>query len=170
MMGPFVAVGLGTGMRRGEIEAVVWGEGGLDLARGEVLVAASWDRGVSGPPKSGNQRRVPIGMELSTRLRRYRLAAGHPADGRRVFASSHRRAWEQIREAAGIPKLRVHDLRHTCATFLLAAGLKSHEVAELLGHADAGLVDRLYVHALPSEVSSAADRLESWRAAQTGTT
>ena len=36
--------------------------------------------------------------------------------------------------------------------FYLVAGLRSHAVAELLGHSDAGLVDRLYGHALPSEV------------------
>jgi integrase len=71
-----------------------------------------------------------------------------------------------VRAEAGIPSLRVHDLRHTCATFWLAAGLSVHAVADLLGHVDAGLVLRLYGHALPAEVSSAAERLEAWRASQ----
>ena len=62
------------------------------------------------------------------------------------------RAWERVREAAGLPGLRVHDLRHTAAAFWLTAGLTVHAVAELLGHVDAALVLRLYGHALPAEV------------------
>jgi integrase len=88
------------------------------------------------------------------------------ADGEPVFWRSHRRAWEQVRTAAGITELRVHDLRHTAATFWLSAGLSVHAVGQLLGHADAGLTLRLYGHALPQETATAADRLESWRAAQ----
>jgi integrase len=83
-----------------------------------------------------------------------------------VFWRSHRRAFEQVRAEAGIPSLRVHDLRHTAATFWLAAGLSVHATAELLGHVDAALVLRLYGHALPQETSTAADRLEAWREAQ----
>jgi len=65
--------------------------------------------------------------------------------------------------------LRFHDLRHTAATFWLAAGLRSHPVAELLGHADAGLVDRLYGHALADEVAGAGDALEAWIATRFAT-
>lgn len=55
-------------------------------------------------------------------------------------------ALQRVRKAAVLadPQPRLHDLRHSCAPFMLAAGLRSHAVAELLGHADAGLVDRLY--------------------------
>jgi integrase len=59
-----------------------------------------------------------------------------------------------------------HDRRHACATSLLAAGLGSHAVAALLGHADASLVDRRYGHALPDELATAADRLSEWRQAR----
>jgi integrase len=73
-----------------------------------------------------------------------------------------------VRDAAGLPGLRVHDLRHTTAIFWLAAGLTVHAVAGLLGHVDAALVLRLYGHALPNEVAFAGERIESWRAAQRG--
>ena len=87
-------------------------------------------------------------------MRRWLLASGRPPDGSRVFPARHRTAWVRVRKAAKLPdpQPRFHDLRHTAATFLLAAGLRSHVVAELLGHEDAGLVDRLYGHGLPSEV------------------
>ena len=71
-----------------------------------------------------------------------------------------------MRTAARLPTLRVHDLRHTAATFWLAAGLTVHAVADLLGHTDATLVLSLYGHALPRERASAGDRLAAWRAAQ----
>jgi integrase len=162
-----VAPALGTGLRLGELQALAWGKEGLDLERAAVVVQATRDRtGELLPPKSRRVREVPLGPELVSRLRRYRMAAPLSADGERVFGRSHRRAWEQVREAAGLPGLRVHDLRHSCATFWLAAGLSVHATAELLGFVDEALVLRLYGHALPAEVSTAAERLEAWRASQ----
>lgn len=68
------------------------------------------------------------------------------------------------------PRLRADDEVGvpTAVTFWLAAGLKSHAVAQLLGHTDAGLVDRLYGHALPDEVSSAGIAMEAWLASRFG--
>src|SRR5262249_45568879 len=85
-------------------------------------------------------RTVPLGPELVARMLRLRLALGRPADGERVFPARPNRSWPRIRAAAGLadPQPRFHDLRHTAATFWLAAGLRAHAVAELLGHADAG--------------------------------
>jgi integrase len=166
-LGALVAMALGTGLRLGELQALVWGREGLDLERRRVVVRATRDRtGELVETKSRRPREVPLGAGLVARLRLYRMTCPRSADGERVFWRSHRRAWEQIREAAGIPELRSHDLRHSAATFWLAAGLTVHAVAELLGHTDAALVLGLYGHALPREVASAGERLETWRAAQ----
>jgi len=75
-----------------------------------------------------------------------------------------------VRRAAALddPQPRLHDLRHTAATFWLAARLTVHAVADLLGHTDASLVLRLYGHALPDEVASAGDAMEAWRRARAG--
>jgi integrase len=163
-IGPLVALALGTGVRLGEALALRWGPDGLDLERGVVEVRATLD--ASGPvaPKSGKPRTVPMSRELVIRMRRWRLASGR-RDGEPVFLARPRQEWERVRATAGLDGVHFHDLRHTAATFMLAAGLKSHAVAELLGHADAGLVDRLYGHALPDELASAGERLEAWRAA-----
>jgi len=67
-------------------------------------------------------------------------------------------------KASELPRL--HDTRHAYATSLLAAGLTSHAVAALLGHADASLVDRRYGHALPDELATAGDKLSAWREAR----
>ena len=61
------------------------------------------------------------------------------------------------------PTLRLHELRHTYATHALAAGMTTHAVAQLLGHADAALVWRRYGHALPDEVALAGVTLAAWR-------
>lgn len=167
-IGALVALALGTGLRRGELEALTWGAGGLDFDAQAVRVRGTLDRAVGiVAPKSRRPREVPLGADLVARLRLYRLASGQ-REGEPVFCGSPRRAWERVRAAADLGELRVHDLRHTCATFWLAAGLTVHAVAELLGHTDAALVLRLYGHALPREVATAAERLEAWRAAQRG--
>jgi integrase len=56
---------------------------------------------------------------------------------------------------------RNHDLRHTCATLLLAAGENPKIVAERLGHASITLTMDTYSHVLPTMQRAATDRLEA---------
>jgi integrase len=121
-------------------------------------------RSVEGRPGEAPPSR---GRRVGVRL----LLSGRPADGGSVFHARHREAWVRVRLSARLkdPQPRLHDLRHTCATFLLAAGLRSHVVADILGHEDAGLVDRLYGHALPEEIHGAGDALDAWREARFAT-
>ena len=53
--------------------------------------------------------------------------------------------------AAGVPPIRIHDLRHTHATILLRQRHSVKEVAQRLGHADAAMVLRRYAHVLPDQ-------------------
>ena len=46
------------------------------------------------------------------------------------------KTWERIRKQAGIPDVRIHDLRHSFASFMIMNGLNIFEVSKLLGHAD----------------------------------
>jgi site-specific recombinase XerD len=54
-------------------------------------------------------------------------------------------SWHTARSAAGLPALRIHDLRHSFASFLVNAGRSLYEVQELLGHADIRTTSR-YAH------------------------
>jgi len=66
------------------------------------------------------------------------------------------RAFKATLQRAGVPAIRFHDLRHTCATFLLGQGVNPKYVQELLGHADVGLTLNVYSHVLPDMGDAAA--------------
>ena len=58
-------------------------------------------------------------------------------------------AWRRTVRRSGLPTIRLHDLRHSHATHQLAVRANHREVADRLGHADAGFTMRTYVHTLP---------------------
>ena len=57
---------------------------------------------------------------------------------------------ERILERAGLPHIRFHDLRHTCATLLLSKGVHPKFVQELLGHATISITLDRYSHVIPA--------------------
>jgi integrase len=64
--------------------------------------------------------------------------------------------WHQGIEVAGIPRYRIHDLRHSVATHLLAGGMQPLEAAATLGHSNAALVLQTYRHVILSSRQRAA--------------
>jgi integrase len=61
--------------------------------------------------------------------------------------------------AAGVRPIKVHGLRHTCATLLLQAGAPIQVVAQRIGHGQISMTLEVYAHALPDMQRDAADRL-----------
>ena len=77
-----------------------------------------------------------------------------------------RRSFLPLLEAAGLPRMRFHDLRHTAATLLLGQGVHPKVVAEMLGHARISTTLDLYSHVTPTmqrEATEALDELLSIR-------
>jgi len=70
-------------------------------------------------------------------------------------------AWERRVAELGLPKVRLHDARHSCATALLANGRPVKVVSELLGHADATITLSVYAHVLPGAAKSAGEQLSA---------
>jgi integrase len=70
-----------------------------------------------------------------------------------------RLAFQRLLAEAGLPRLRLHDLRHTMATLMLAQGEHPKIVSERLGHATVGITLDTYSHVLPGLQAAAADRL-----------
>ncbi len=68
-------------------------------------------------------------------------------------------------ERAGLPRVRFHDLRHSCASLLLAEGVHPKVVQEMLGHSTISVTMDTYSHTLPSMGAEAAERLDALLAA-----
>ncbi len=62
--------------------------------------------------------------------------------------------------AAGLPKMRFHELRHSAASLMLAQGLPLRTVMEVLGHSTVTLTANTYSHLLPTLMDEAADAID----------
>ena len=81
---------------------------------------------------------------------------GRPLDPHRVSSQ-----FQRDREAAGVPRVRFHDLRHSAATLLLAQGVPLAVISEWLGHAGIAITMAHYAAIVPSlrlEAAAAMDR------------
>ncbi|MDT5267960.1 MAG: integrase [Acidobacteriota bacterium] len=82
--------------------------------------------------------------------------SGLPIDQRNLRYSFHRRM-----EAAGLPSdIRLYDLRHSCASLLLAANVHPKVVSERLGHSSINITLDVYSHVLPTMQEAASEKLE----------
>ena len=73
-------------------------------------------------------------------------------------AADHRE-WQALLKAAGVPRARLHDARHTAATLLLSQGVSARVVMEILGHSQITLTLGTYSHVMPELARDAADRM-----------
>lgn len=79
---------------------------------------------------------------------------GTPTDPRNDF-----RQFKKLLARAGLPSVRVHDLRHTAASLLLAQNVPARVVMEILGHSQIALTMNTYSHVAPEVSREAADRM-----------
>ncbi len=173
-----------TGLQPGEALGLKWSD--VDWEGGRLRVQRCLRRGENnqwsfGEPKTERGRRsVVVPRSTMDNLRRYRaqqlqerLARGPGyagflgmvfanRDGRPVdYRVAVRRHFKPLVAAAGLEPLRPYDLRHTCATLLLAAGEHPKVVAERLGHSTTVMTMDVYSHVLPDMQERAAHRLEA---------
>ncbi len=174
-----------TGMRPEEYLGLQWKD--VDFEKSVVTVQRTlvWRRKGGGwyfgePKTSKSRRSIPIPNSLVQSLKEHKrhqaeevLKAG--PDYQRldlVFATAEggplmvqnlfRRHFKPILKRAGLPQsIRLYDLRHSCATLLLAADENPKVVSERLGHATVTLTLDTYTHVLPSMQKAASDKLES---------
>jgi integrase len=177
----FVPILLGVlcGMRRGEITALRWRS--IDLERGQLSIVASTEQTRDGirekSPKSGHGRTVALPSLVVDELRRHRLRQAEAllklgvwlsddrqvvtrADGEPVQPRSLTHAFEIFLRKQGLARVRLHDLRHTHATHMLAAGVHPKIAQERLGHSSVAITLDLYSHVLPGLQADAAARID----------
>jgi len=141
---------LHTGARAGELIAIEWSD--IDWHNRLVVFRRSRSRGVTGPTKSGKERKVPLTSALEAALRDMRHLKGPlvfcNADGSPLSVYQlHERLWGAQRRA-GLRKIRWHDLRHSFASQLIMAGTPIRQVQEWLGHSTIMMTMR-YSHLAP---------------------
>lgn len=180
-LGALVIVAIHTGMRLGELLGLRWQY--VDLERQQLQVRGSLQRGTQGlviaePKTRASRRAVLLTPAACDALRRHqtrqlqeREAAGplwsandlvfcnevgEPLDGTAVL----RGYFYPLLERAGLPRVRLHDLRHTAATLLLGQGISPKVVASLLGHSTTSVTLDVYSHVTPDMQQGAAEAMQ----------
>lgn len=158
------------GLRKGELLGLRWSD--VDFESGELTVRQQLVRSTEGlafsTPKNGKGRNVLMSTIAKNTLTSHRvklaqeklLARDSWSHPNLVFPSVTgtpmspenliSRIFKPLLKKAGLPNIRFHDLRHTCATLLLSKGEHPKIVQERLGHASIAITLDTYSHVLPS--------------------
>jgi integrase len=164
---PFILCMARTGMRIGEATALQWHD--IDFTNNYIVVRRNipHHRQVETTKTEASQRKVDMSPELSAELRRLRtekkkqaLADGKAfdaegwvfptEDGTPIFYTNFlRRVWHKVQDIAKVRRRTPHDLRHSWASHMLAAGADLAYVSNQLGHANPSITLRIYSHWVP---------------------
>lgn len=171
------------GLRQGELLGLKWAD--VDLEADKLRVRRTLSLTKSGhvyeQPKNWKGRSIELtqaasetlGVHLKRQLEEIEDLGDDYQDQGLIFPGERgqpMRPWtltckfERILKCAGLPHIRFHDLRHTCATLMLCEGVHIKIVQELLGHADVTITLNTYSHVLPGmggEAAGAMDRIFS---------
>jgi integrase len=165
-----------TGMRRGEVAGLRWSDVALEAGRvspRRPRVVVNYEVHVSEPKTAKGRRSLALDPATVAALRQHRarqaeerLAVGPRwrdsglvftwPDGRPLHPERFSKWFEQLARAAGLPRIRLHDVRHSYATAALAAGIPAKVVSERLGHATIAITMDTYSHVLPGLDAQAA--------------
>jgi integrase len=176
-----VLIALATGMRRGEILAIRWKN--VDLERGLARVVESLEQTKSGlrfkAPKTEKSRAIALPGFVVEELRRLKrqqaeelFAQGVRQSGDTLICGRYdggpmppRSLTHEFAKVAGragdVPRVRFHDLRHSHATQLLAAGVHPKVAQERLGHTTITTTLDLYSHVTETMQADAAAKLDT---------
>lgn len=168
-----------TGMRRGEVAGLQWADLDLDartisIRRARVSVGGRAQ--LSEPKTRGSRQQISIDPTTIATLRHHRAqqlrerVAWGPAwqdtgfvftreDGTAIHPETFTKVFQHQVRSAGLPVIRLHDLRHTHATLALRAGIHPKVISERLGHANVGITLDTYSHAIPAMQEEAADQI-----------
>jgi integrase len=177
--GPIWPVVLATGMRRGEVLGLRWCDIDFEhrvihVRQSAIMVGGKMQigptkgdrsRAIHGIPPSiltalrehkarQNARRLEMGPLWQDRGLVFCSEVGTP-----IYGQNLAREYDRLVKLAGVPRIRIHDQRHTNATLLLDDGWDVKVVSERLGHADIATTLRTYYHVTQRRHEEAGDRL-----------
>ena len=175
-------VGLSLGLRQGEVLGLGWQH--IDFDKRVVIVDRALQRQPDGSlalaeTKTQRSKRViPMPPTLLASLQRRQHAQRvekelatdrwHESDlvfttafGTPIHPRNDYRSFRRLIEKAELRQVRLHDLRHTAASLLLAQGVAARVVMEILGHSQISITLNTYTHVDPELNRVATDRMES---------
>lgn len=174
-----------TGLRRGEALGLTWAD--VDLTNRQLRVRRNVQRIrrelIFGTPKTTRSiRTVPLPRHLVRALiqhreqqererkvagKKWQPAPGQPdglifttVTGRVTDPRSLNRMLTILCRDANVRRVRVHDLRHTCASLLLAQGVDARTIMETLGHSTITMTLDTYAHVMDTTLRAAAERMD----------
>ena len=167
---PMFYLELVTGIRKGELTALLWSD--LDEERRTISVSkqAVGDRNrnvtISRPKTENSVRQISIPQSAVELLRQEHEKHPEnpwmfpsPKTGEMYHPDSIAKLHEKILRDTGLEHIRFHDLRHTFATMALQNGVDVKTVSSMLGHYDAGFTLRTYTHATRQMQEQAAEKM-----------
>ena len=184
---PLVLTNLYTGCRIGELLALKWDNVDLENKKIYIRHTLRWDRDIKQweltSPKSKESNRVVYltdavvqALKLQREKQSYEKAwsgnlwqgdhgetaglvfatkTGTPISGRNLS-----RRFDELINSAGIRRIRVHDMRHSAAGLLRAAGVSEHELSKWLGHSQISITTKYYGHLYKETFENAAVKLQ----------
>ncbi len=167
-------IALATGMRRGEIVGLSCGDVDLNNKRPRVTKSVTVLGEVKQPKSEAGKRIINLDDSTVSHLRTWKACQAEEFEkicieqgpntpaccsdtGDFMNPNNFSRWWRDFASAHGFEHLKLHELRHTQATQLLANGLDMKTVQRRLGHSSATLTLNLYAHTLPEMDEKEAD-------------
>lgn len=180
-IGAAIVTSLGTGLRRAELLALRWGD--VDLKSARLTVHRAIERAdrqsrFKDPKTKRSRRTISLPRFVIDRLRRHHVQQaqwfwanhlGRTNDETLIFErggepwvpNTFGTAFTRALSDAGVPHVRLHDLRHSFASMALAAGVDLKTVSSALGHSTISTTADIYAHVTDSLMRDAADRIDA---------
>lgn len=175
-----ILLGASLGLRRGEMAALQWKD--VNLVKNTISICQSRVHTTLGiipkaPKTQAGKRTITIGHDITNVLRDAKAiyddaVANKPSfkdlgyvlfkeNGEPFHPDSLTQKWERFVAKHKLPPIRLHDLRHSNATAMIAAGINAKVVQHRLGHANVSITLNTYTHVLPEMDQEAADKLNN---------
>lgn len=142
---------LSAGCRLNEVLSAKWSD--VNLEKGIFTVKASNSKSKRLRSVPLNESALEVLHQLDTQGRFDYLFVNHRSGKPYVNVA---KVWNRLRKQAGLPHLRLHDLRHQYASFLVNSGRTLYEVQQILGHSDPKVTMR-YAHLSTRALQEAAN-------------
>jgi integrase len=179
--GPVWLVLIRSGMRRGEALGLRWSDVDYDASTLRIVQSVVPYKGsglVQRPKSQSGWRTVRVAPEILDALRQHKIAqnerrlklgaAWHDndfifaaANGNAIHPDNLTRDYDRLVQRAGVPRIRVHDPRHTYVTLALQAGAPVGAISKNVGHAKVSTTSDIYGHVTPAMEQQAADAVDA---------